>query len=137
VSALRREIAAHLPALARWRGENARAWLFAILTNLNRSRLRADAALAMAEPDRLDRVEAAVTEPALRLGVDRALASLAPEQREVLLMVALEGFSYAEAASALGVPPGTVTSRLSRARAAFRAALEGRPDKAPFRRVKR
>ena len=47
------------------------------------------------------------------------------EQREVLLLVGLENLSYADVALALGVPPGTVMSRLSRARGRLRAVLAG------------
>jgi RNA polymerase sigma-70 factor (ECF subfamily) len=50
---------------------------------------------------------------------------LPPEQREVLLLVTLEGMSYREAADVQGVPIGTIMSRLSRARAALRAHVEG------------
>lgn len=55
-----------------------------------------------------------------------ALEELPPRMREVLLMVAVDELSYEEAAVLLTVPVGTVRSRLSRARAALRAKLEGR-----------
>ena len=57
--------------------------------------------------------------------LDRALAKLPLDQREVLLLVTLEGLTYAETARTLGVAQGTVMSRLSRARSALRAALAG------------
>ncbi len=53
------------------------------------------------------------------------LRSLPTEQREVLLLVTLEGMSYREAADAQGVPIGTVMSRLSRARTTLREYLDG------------
>ena len=59
--------------------------------------------------------------------VERALATLAPEQREVLLLVALEDMSYADVSRALGIPMGTVMSRLSRGRERLRRALDGEP----------
>jgi len=59
--------------------------------------------------------------------LDAALRRLPPEQREVLLLVALEEMSYEEAADTLGVPIGTVMSRLSRAREKLRAMLSGLP----------
>ena len=59
--------------------------------------------------------------------MDRALLRLPVEQREVLLLVVLEDLSYEEAASALGIPIGTVMSRLSRAREKLRALMEGLP----------
>jgi RNA polymerase sigma-70 factor (ECF subfamily) len=64
----------------------------------------------------------------LRLDTERALARLPDAQRAVLLLVVVEDLGYAEVAEILGVPLGTVMSRLSRARAAMRASLDGRPD---------
>jgi RNA polymerase sigma-70 factor (ECF subfamily) len=57
------------------------------------------------------------------LEVRDAYLRLSEEHREVLLLVAIEGLQYEEAASVLGVPLGTVRSRLSRARQALRDAL--------------
>ena len=57
--------------------------------------------------------------------LERALALLPLDQREVLLLVGLEEMSYADVARTLGVPPGTVMSRLSRARNRLRAILAG------------
>lgn len=65
--------------------------------------------------------------------LDRALAQLPVGHREILLLVAIEGLSYKEVAAALGIPQGTVMSRLSRARAALRAILAG--DAVPVLRV--
>jgi RNA polymerase sigma-70 factor (ECF subfamily) len=56
-----------------------------------------------------------------------ALGRLTAEHREVLLLVGVEQLSYAECAQVLQVPTGTVMSRLSRARAAMRTALDGLP----------
>jgi RNA polymerase sigma-70 factor (ECF subfamily) len=64
-----------------------------------------------------------------RLTLERvraAMAGLAPEQREVLALVALEGLSYREAAEVLDIPIGTVMSRLGRARARLGAMIEER-----------
>jgi RNA polymerase sigma-70 factor (ECF subfamily) len=70
----------------------------------------------------------------------RALSLLPEEQREVLLLVGLEQFSYAEASEVLGVPMGTVMSRLSRGRERLRILMEagtaGADRPAPLRRVK-
>ncbi len=60
--------------------------------------------------------------------VQRALYRLPVEQREVLLLVALEELSYRDAAQVLGVPVGTVMSRLARARAQMRALLSDAPS---------
>ena len=54
-------------------------------------------------------------------------ARLAPEQRALLMLVSVEGLAYREAADALGIPVGTVMSRLSRARQALRAMQEETP----------
>ena len=60
-----------------------------------------------------------------RAELARALDALPPDQRVAVLLVDTEGFDYAAAGEVLGVPAGTVASRLSRARAALRAALAG------------
>ena len=65
----------------------------------------------------------------------RALGTLAPEQREVVLLIALEDMSYADVSRALGIPMGTVMSRLSRGRERLRKAMEGEPATAPLRVV--
>ncbi len=74
----------------------------------------------------LDLADAAVADTLVQLNsIERALARLPEEQREVLLLVSLEGLSYDEVAHTLGVPAGTVMSRLSRGRARLAALLEG------------
>ena len=60
-----------------------------------------------------------------------ALATLTPEQREPLLLVCVEQLSYAEVAEVLGVPIGTVMSRVCRGRAALRAVLDGQTPRRP------
>ncbi len=65
----------------------------------------------------------------------RGLAALPLEQRQVLLLVGVEGLEYREAAAVLGLPVGTVMSRLSRGRDALRALMEGR-ERPALRRVK-
>ena len=107
---------------------SARPWLFGIATNLLRNELRSEqrALRALArvayEPGHGD-TDAAMLEstdlPAL-------LGALDADQRDVLLLYAWEGLSYREIAVALGVPVGTIRSRLARARARLRAELGGR-----------
>ena len=58
-----------------------------------------------------------------KLELAAALAALAPDHREVVALVLIEGLSYSEAAELLEVPVGTITSRLARARAALQAYL--------------
>ena len=74
---------------------------------------------------------------ALQLDLERALSHLTPQAREVLLLIGMEQFSYGEAAQMLGVPVGTVMSRLSRAREQLRRLMEGeRPVTTVLRAVK-
>jgi len=56
---------------------------------------------------------------------EEAIAALSPEQREVFLLVSLEDFSYEQVAAILGIPTGTVMSRLSHARERLRSLLMG------------
>jgi len=123
-----------------WQKRGAvRAWMFGIMHNLFVDRLRAqrstpeDSAVeVMPEaPQRAtqsDRLEIA--------DLDRALQRLPAEQREVVLLVAVEELTYREVAAAIGVPIGTVMSRLSRARERLRGELEGRSVSAKIQRVK-
>jgi RNA polymerase sigma-70 factor (ECF subfamily) len=67
--------------------------------------------------------------------MSRALEQLPDDQREALLLVVIEGASYEEAARILGIPAGTLMSRLSRARAALRS-LTGTADEPRLRTVK-
>jgi RNA polymerase sigma-70 factor (ECF subfamily) len=68
--------------------------------------------------------------------LDRAIALLPSEQRAVLLLVTLEDMSYEEVARALGIPMGTVMSRLSRAREKLRALMMGQAAAAKLKVVK-
>ena len=73
----------------------------------------------------------------LRIDLIAALRQLPLEQREPLLLVSLEQMSYAECAEVLGIPVGTVMSRVSRGRVALRELLDGKPPRPsrPLRRV--
>ena len=103
-----------------------RAWLFRILVNLWRNGARSEQRRGEHVPLHSLVVEPAVapTQPGwIALGeMSRAIERLPDEQRETLLLVVLEGVSYEEAGRILGVPVGTVMSRLSRARAALRVS---------------
>ncbi|MBI1209108.1 MAG: sigma-70 family RNA polymerase sigma factor [Azospirillum sp.] len=108
-------------------GTNLRAWLFTIMHNLHVNRLRQNASrpnMVAVEDAEAKLVEPARQEARVELReMSRAVDSLPEDQRQVLLLVALEGLKYDEAAGVLGVPIGTVMSRLSRAREAVRKAL--------------
>lgn len=100
-----------------------KAWLFRILLNIYRNDLRRMRHTAHEALDTLP-VEPSTPAPQgdrLALAeVSRAMDKLPDEQREALLLVVLEGMSYAEAAKALAIPAGTLMSRLSRARATLK-----------------
>ena len=116
--------------LESWRdGESPRRWLFTIMHNLHVDQVRARARAPdigplesiptgdLSEPERqTDRLVANHTL--------QAVEALPPERREALLLVAIEGMTYRDAAAVLGVPVGTLVSRLGRARAQLRDILE-------------
>jgi RNA polymerase sigma-70 factor (ECF subfamily) len=68
--------------------------------------------------------------------LDRAIARLPADQRAVLLLVTLEEMSYDEVARTLGIPIGTVMSRLSRAREKLRTMMLGQPATTKLKLVK-
>jgi RNA polymerase sigma-70 factor (ECF subfamily) len=115
-------------------GGDIRSWLYTILTNLNRNRLRSLARRpAMQSIEDNDAPDMTGPEAGAR-DIERALASLAEDQRAALLLVVLEGLTYREVAEVQGVPIGTVMSRLARARMQIRAYLDG--ERPTLRRVK-
>lgn len=110
------------------RGTDLRAWLFTVMHNVYVNQLRAARPGAPLEDDMPELASPARESDTLLLrDLDAAIRRLPPEQREVLLLVALEEMSYAEAAGTLGIPIGTVMSRLARAREKLRAMLSGLP----------
>jgi RNA polymerase sigma factor (sigma-70 family) len=120
-------------AVSRWhqRGDGSvRAWLFAILHNLAVDQFRKAASrgrhVTIDETSEGHLGEAASQEHRLMYqDVMNKLAKLPEEQRSVLLLVAVEDLSYADAAKVLRVPVGTVMSRLSRARERLQQEIEG------------
>ena len=115
-----------------------RPWLFTIMHNLyvNRWRRNRRHAQVMADDAEAD-LAVSPSQPASMEVRDvlRGLDTLPDDQRQVLLLVAVEGFHYDEVARVLGVPTGTVMSRLSRARDRLRNFIEGR-ERPALRRVK-
>lgn len=110
-----------------------RPWLFGIATNLiaqhRRTETRRYRALARTgvEPvqgSHEDRVVDSVSAERLQPRLARALAALSRKERDVVLLAALIELSHEEIAQALGIPYGTVASRLNRARRKLRAALD-------------
>lgn len=116
---------------AQWQpGTRMDSWLYKIAQNLWRDELRAHR--RRAEP--LEEAEEVVGEDGRdvtlqQLQIDearRAMRALPDEQRAVLALVVLDGLSYQQAADVIGVPIGTVMSRLARARSRMAEALGGR-----------
>lgn len=108
------------------------AWLFSILGNcwrdhFRRQHPRADFEEVMELPAAGGTPEELHAEGELVRRVRRAVATLPMGQRLVVTLVDLEELSYAETAEALGIPVGTVMSRLCRARQALRALLQEAP----------
>jgi RNA polymerase sigma-70 factor (ECF subfamily) len=115
-------------------GGDIRKWLYTILTNLNRNRLRSLARRPPALPlDEFDMSGSAGPEMGSR-DIERALATLTEDQRAALVLIVLEGLSYREVADVLAVPIGTVMSRLARARAQIKSYLDG--ERPALRRIK-
>jgi RNA polymerase sigma-70 factor (ECF subfamily) len=120
-----------------------RPWLLSVMHNLFVDQVRARRALDEAAPldDDGDAALASARDEALGLQIRhdllRGLGRLPLAHREVLLLVCVEDCAYDEAAAILGVPVGTVMSRLSRARAQLRVEMdEPRRDAPRLRRVK-
>ncbi|MEQ7008259.1 RNA polymerase sigma factor [Actinopolymorpha sp. B17G11] len=113
---------------------DALPWLYGIASNLvgrhRRAEVRAYRALARTGVDPVvdsyaEQVEARVTAQGMHRDLAAALARLAKRDRDVLLLYAWAELSYADIAMALGIPTGTVRSRLNRARRKVREALGG------------
>jgi RNA polymerase sigma-70 factor, ECF subfamily len=117
-----------------------RAWLYTILRNLHvsgrRSQLRQGAVVGLDQvPSGADAVPPRQEDRLALADVEEAVQRLPLVQREVLLLVVLDEMSYRDVAEVLGVPIGTVMSRLSRARLFLRQQFDG--DKEPrLRRIK-
>jgi RNA polymerase sigma-70 factor (ECF subfamily) len=119
------------------RGTDLRAWLFTVMHNVHVNRVRASRATDTLGDEMPELAQRAPQSDALLVrDLDRAIARLPQEQRAVLLLVTLEEMSYDEVARTLGIPIGTVMSRLSRAREKLRAMMLGQPLSAKLKVVK-
>lgn len=120
----------------RWRMEGRlRSWLFRMLYRLYLNQLRSQGSR---RKDRsLEDLPHEPSVPAQQAGhaecldILHAMALIGPDQREAILLVALEDMSYDEAAWVLGIPVGTLRSRISRGRAQLRILCGDAPDDAP------
>ncbi|MCJ2080579.1 sigma-70 family RNA polymerase sigma factor [Methylobacterium sp. J-090] len=112
---------------------NLRTWMMTVLHNVfidEQRRRRVESRHADALVQMSEEVAQPAQEAQVRLAqIRRAFLTLPEEQRAALHLVTLEGMAYADAAAVLGIPIGTLMSRLGRGRAALRAFEEG--ERAP------
>lgn len=112
-------------------GTNLRAWLFTIMHNLHvNAVIKARRAPAAGTTDDIadshrNAVAPAQSDGLMLRDLERALGKLPEEQRAVVLLIGVEGLTYAETAAVLDVPVGTVMSRLARGRARLRSLMNG------------
>ena len=124
---------------ALWRGvADMRGWLFSIMHNLHVDGVRRPRVATQTIDDDTPEVAMAPTqgERLAVLALQAALDQLPVEQKEIVLLVALEDMAYAEIATTLGIPIGTVMSRLSRGRERLRALMDGRAEPVRLKVVK-
>jgi RNA polymerase sigma-70 factor, ECF subfamily len=109
-------------------GTDLRAWLFTILHNQHvndvRRSVREGVNVAVEEMAPVLTVQASALDVLQLRDLEAAIAKLPQEQRQVILLVGLEGMRYEEVALVLGVPVGTVRSRLSRGRDQLRRLMD-------------
>jgi RNA polymerase sigma-70 factor (ECF subfamily) len=131
-----------------FRGEHFRAWLLSITANACRDELRRqrrrptssldrgeeDGVIAFEPPDPGLTPEDSALNAELRVALERALLQLPEEWRLVVVLADVHGLSYDEVAQAVGLPLGTVKSRLSRARGRLRDILLATGELAPLMR---
>lgn len=119
-----------LDRMDNWRtGENPRRWLFTIMHHLfvdqvRRTSRRGEQAMLPLDSSEALAAPATQFEDIAALDVMDALQAISPDRRAALLIVGVEGFSYAEAANMLGIPAGTLMSRIARGREELRALLD-------------
>jgi RNA polymerase sigma-70 factor (ECF subfamily) len=108
-------------------GTDLRAWLFTMMHNLNVNEVRrAVRDQTSVDIDDCSRILVATADPtgSRQLNeLDRAIARLPEDQRQIILLVGLEGMSYEDVAAILNIPIGTVRSRLSRGRELLRKIM--------------
>ena len=119
-------------------GSDLRAWMFGIMHNLRVDQLRRPAlpTRSIEEEDLEMPTRATQTDQLAVMDIATALQQLPADQREILLLVALEEMPYAEIAITLGIPIGTVMSRLSRGRERLRLIMDGQLSSTKLRVVK-
>ena len=119
-------------------GGDPRAWLFSIMHNVFVNDVRSPSATRKAAADQAHEPIARDTahDGLLARDIERALALLPPEQREVVLLIGLEELSYEAASRVIGAPMGTVMSRLARGRERLRTLLDATAAPATLKVIK-
>lgn len=118
-----------LSRLDNWRtGDNPRRWLFTIMHHLfvdqmRKVKRRGETALPLDTSEAMAAPAHQIDSVASREILD-ALQAIGADRRAALLLVGVEGFSYAEAANVLGIPAGTLMSRVARGREELRSVLD-------------
>lgn len=121
-------------SIDRFDGRYPRAWLLTIMRNANINRVRKKKPDLLNDPDLTfersqefadhDHPEELIVSPVLDAAIEDAFSQLSDDFREVVELVDLDGLAYQEAANVLGIPVGTVMSRLHRARGRIREHLK-------------
>ena len=129
--------------LESWRvGESPRRWLFTIMHHLfidhvRKVNRRGEAALLPLDADEALSAPGMQAESVASREIVDALQAISPDRRAALVMVGIEGFSYAEAATMLGIPAGTLMSRIARGREELRALLDDQARRRTIRIVEK
>ena len=112
-----------------WRpGTRLDSWIFRIMQNawIDETRARERRSQTFVAEDAAENIGTSTNDAQMdAIAVHKAVAQLSDDQRVVVGLVLVEGFSYQEAADVLDIPVGTLTSRLARARDALQALLTG------------
>jgi RNA polymerase sigma-70 factor (ECF subfamily) len=132
-----------LSRLDNWRtGENPRRWLFTIMHHLfvdqaRKTKRRAEVVMLTLDDSEAMSSPAEQTDSVASREIIEALQAISPERRAALVIVGIEGFSYAEAATILGIPAGTLMSRVARGREELRGLLDDVARRRSIRVVER
>ncbi len=132
-----------LSRIDNWRtGDNPRRWLFTIMHHLfvdqkRRVNRRSEVVMTTLEDSEALSAPADQADSVASREIMDALQTLSPERRAALVAVGIEGFSYAEAAAMLGIPAGTVMSRVARGREELRGLLDDVSRRRSIRVVER